>query len=317
MNTRKVIESSLDFAPLRIRGRGYCLRISKTYRRMLHRIDNRTYINSDLKRWRHRLICSLGASQSKFEFWSFVWCISYTLWCFFSRNNSMGIWSHRDTPFLFGVPGNVQERSNITVRCLQRGFQDIVVPADPDYWMDDQIVVCSCLFSIHWGHYKDWCNSAKSWLNTWTFPPSLVFSWVIWQLDFRRHWSARLLEPWTKPSAEGRTARVSQTRGMKSTWSNLRDLKWEMWPFVVQSNNDPQISLSYLWYLFRKTNSDQPNYDDFQGLNMCFFSVWIFLKSSKWKLQAKNNFPTTLHRQNKSICMFFSSMWSHLLYHYP
>ena len=127
ISTRKVIESSLDFAALRILGKGYCLRISKTYRWMLDGRDSRTYIKSDLKGWRHRSICFFGAFDRLFD----VSATHYDV--FFPRTNAMEIWSHPHTPFLYGVPGNVEERSNITEpRCFQPGFPDVMVFAGPE-----------------------------------------------------------------------------------------------------------------------------------------------------------------------------------------
>lgn len=103
INTRKVIESSLDFAALRILGTGYCLRISKTYRWMLDGKDSRTHIKSDLKGWRHRSICFFGAfdrlfdvSATHYDVFSYTYDVfSYTFWCV-SLHITMCLATHHD-----------------------------------------------------------------------------------------------------------------------------------------------------------------------------------------------------------------------------
>lgn len=105
---------------------------SKTYRWMLDGRESRTYIKCDLKGWRHRSICFFGVFDRLFDV-SATHCdvFSYTSWCVSSRKKT-DIWNHPNTPFLHGVPGNVEEWSNITARCFQPGFPDVMVFAGPE-----------------------------------------------------------------------------------------------------------------------------------------------------------------------------------------
>ena len=67
-----------------------------------------------------------------------VMCLATHYDVFLREKND--IWSHPHTPFLYGVPGNLEERSNITEpRCFQPGFPDVMVFAGPD-----QFVMISC-----------------------------------------------------------------------------------------------------------------------------------------------------------------------------